>query len=309
MPTTNKYNLSTKWSKTRQHQFFLSGQLRERVMTNPMNASFYVTAAGCFSKPNGYVCERCPNDDEYIFIYCCEGRGEVLIGEDKVILNAHNYLIIPAHVYCKCINQSATNWSVCWMFFSGTLAAELHNRAMQNNGKAAPLFTFNVRSVNHFLALCQSFSVYKTEMELEGINFRLLHFVTSLVYQPVFEGAFAGAAAVDEFIEFMEDNLGAKYGIKELASHHGVSVSTYSAAFKEKMSMSPIKFFNELKMLKACQLLMATDLTIKSISSKLGFDDPYYFSRVFTKINGSSPTRYRELSRVEAGVTLRHQVA
>ena len=44
---------------------------------------------------------------------------------------------------------------------------------------------------------------------------------------------------------------------------------------------------------RACQLLLHTNMKINQVALKLGFDDPYYFSRIFKKIVGTSPKDYR----------------
>lgn len=49
-----------------------------------------------------------------------------------------------------------------------------------------------------------------------------------------------------------------------------------------------------LKIKRACQLLLGTTVKINQISFKLGFEDPYYFSRIFSKIAGVPPKKYRE---------------
>ena len=57
--------------------------------------------------------------------------------------------------------------------------------------------------------------------------------------------------------------------------------------------MPPIDYFIHLKMQKACQLLYADGVKIKAVASDLGYDDPYYFSRIFKKYIGTSPEQYR----------------
>ena len=52
-------------------------------------------------------------------------------------------------------------------------------------------------------------------------------------------------------------------------------------------------YFNRLKVNRACQLLGTTDLKVNQICTMVGIDDSYYFSRVFTKIVGVSPKKYR----------------
>ena len=50
-------------------------------------------------------------------------------------------------------------------------------------------------------------------------------------------------------------------------------------------------YFIQLKIRKACELLDQTDSTIREIASQLGYDDPYYFSRIFKKDTGLLPRR------------------
>ncbi|RKX40274.1 MAG: AraC family transcriptional regulator, partial [Verrucomicrobia bacterium] len=74
----------------------------------------------------------------------------------------------------------------------------------------------------------------------------------------------------------------------------GQSVSHYSKLFKYRTSQSPMACFLQLKIRKACELLDQTDQSVKAIAEGLGYDDPYYFSRLFKKIQGCSPTHYRD---------------
>ena len=55
------------------------------------------------------------------------------------------------------------------------------------------------------------------------------------------------------------------------------------------------KYFSNLKIQKSCQYLYFTDLSIKEICREVGFDDPYYFSRMFKKLMGMAPSKYKAL--------------
>ena len=76
-----------------------------------------------------------------------------------------------------------------------------------------------------------------------------------------------------------------------------LSPSHIATTFKKKTGFSLIEYFNQLKTQKACQYLLFTDLRVNEIANKLGIEDPYYFSRMFTKILGVSPVRYRSKRR------------
>ena len=99
---------------------------------------------------------------------------------------------------------------------------------------------------------------------------------------------------INAALKYMEENIEKSISLKELADYTGYSVSHFSAIFKNSTGHSPLSYFNLLKINKACELLETTDMKIIQISYKLGIDDSYYFSRLFTKTIGISPKKYRE---------------
>ncbi|MCR4920374.1 MAG: helix-turn-helix transcriptional regulator [Bacteroidaceae bacterium] len=82
-----------------------------------------------------------------------------------------------------------------------------------------------------------------------------------------------------------------------MSAYLGYSMSYIYSQFHEQMGMTPLAYFNNLKVKHSCWLLRKTSLKINQICYKVGFDDPYYFSRFFKKIMGLPPQAYRESDR------------
>ncbi len=82
--------------------------------------------------------------------------------------------------------------------------------------------------------------------------------------------------------------------LQQVLDYIGYSQSHFCALFKRQTGMSPLAYFNRLKIQRACLLLRETDLKINQICHKLGIKDQYYFSRLFSKTMGQSPTDYRK---------------
>ena len=83
--------------------------------------------------------------------------------------------------------------------------------------------------------------------------------------------------------------------LESVARLFGMTQPYLSSMYKRIMGMTPLKRITELRMKKAKELLSIQPcIAIKEISDAVGYDDPYYFSRVFRTFVGRSPSQYRE---------------
>ena len=92
----------------------------------------------------------------------------------------------------------------------------------------------------------------------------------------------------------MKENIERRLTLKEISEAVGYSSSHFSLIFKKEIGHSPLNYFNLLKIQKACFLLDSTDMKISQICYKIGIEDAYYFSRLFSKIMGMSPRDYKK---------------
>jgi prepilin-type N-terminal cleavage/methylation domain-containing protein len=101
---------------------------------------------------------------------------------------------------------------------------------------------------------------------------------------------------ISHSIAFMLQHLNQPLQVAALAASVNISASHYFALFKRLTGSAPIDYFIRLRMRRAGQLLEATTLTVKEVAAELGYDDQFYFSRVFKSVHGVAPTEYREKS-------------
>lgn len=97
----------------------------------------------------------------------------------------------------------------------------------------------------------------------------------------------------------MIENVENKLSLSEITEHIGYSTSHFSMIFRKRTGYSPTAYFNQIKIQKACQLLDFTDMKVNQICYKIGIEDCYYFSRLFTKIMGISPREYKKAKRAD----------
>lgn len=92
----------------------------------------------------------------------------------------------------------------------------------------------------------------------------------------------------------MRDNIHHELNLDTLAHYCQLSKFHFAKKFKELTDTSPIQYFINMKIQKACYQLDNSDNTVKQIAESLGYSDPYYFSRLFKKVVGVSPKHYRK---------------
>lgn len=98
----------------------------------------------------------------------------------------------------------------------------------------------------------------------------------------------------------IRDNLNRAMSLSELADIVGWSTAHFSTVFRKQASVAPMEYFTRLKVQRACAKLKMTRETIAGISASLGYDDSCYFSRLFRRHTGISPTDYRKKYTVTA---------
>lgn len=101
----------------------------------------------------------------------------------------------------------------------------------------------------------------------------------------------------DAIIEYMHSQISKPVRLEEFAGKAGLSVSRFSEIFREQVHQSPLSYFTQLKIRAACRLLDLTGKSIKVVGQETGYSDPYYFSRVFKKVMGISPDKYRAIKK------------
>ena len=104
---------------------------------------------------------------------------------------------------------------------------------------------------------------------------------------------------IDSAIRFFHENYHTPISIEEYASSHHMSVSWFIRSFKEYTGSTPTQYILSLRISNAQTLLGSTNYNITEIAEIVGYDNPLYFSRLFRKQSGMSPSEFRNRLRAE----------
>lgn len=99
---------------------------------------------------------------------------------------------------------------------------------------------------------------------------------------------------LDTVFEYISNNYDKELSTHMLSNLCYVSESYFCRFFKKATGKTVANYINEYRIEKAAYLIKNTDSTISEISLRTGFGDANYFSRVFKKVIGKSPSEYRQ---------------
>ena len=260
----------------------------------------YVSHIGYFPKALYHYCQRPQGCVDNILFYCVQGKGYYTLDSHTFTLNPNQYVIVPATdkplVYWS---DTEDPWSIYWVHFTSD-ALQAFNRAYHIVPEQGPQYIpHNEKGIRIWEEMYENLSRGYSPENLMNTNLCLYHLIATFVFsqQQNQNSSSPEKAIIRETIDYMKNNLDKTIRIEEFADLNKYSVSHFSKLFRLTTGMSPIEYFIHLKMQKACQLLYTEDSRVKQIAALLGYDDPYYFSRLFKKYMNTSPETYRKSVR------------
>ena len=102
---------------------------------------------------------------------------------------------------------------------------------------------------------------------------------------------------VEQAMEYMVEHYYENITLADVAQTVGITAGYLSTLFSQKLEKNFVDYLNELRISHACTYLKQNYLKTYEIAYKVGFRDEKYFSKVFKKITGQSPSEYRKANR------------
>jgi AraC-like DNA-binding protein len=264
------------------------------IKNNPLICDLYVFAIGYYPNAKFHYRERNKGSVHNILIYCIDGKGYITLRDKTYALSQNTYMVIPAgtpHIYWA---DKGSPWSIYWMHITGSKCEFIKfyfGRVIEIDDR--PNARINDR-INTFNEILRSYESGFSKQHIEYANLTLHHLLASFFYIEAYR-AIIGVEKTDPVenaISYMQKNIYSILRLKDISDHVDLSESHFIKIFRNRTGSSPIDYFTHLKIQEAVRLLRFTSLRIREVSFKLGYEDPCYFSRLFTKHLGKSPRSF-----------------
>lgn len=285
---------------TGERSLVLPKMIRRTCEDDEYLSQLYITDIGYYPHAEYHYRERPEGVEQYILIYCFKGSGWYSVYGKHYEVKENQWFVIPKgspHVYAS---NNDDPWTIYWLHFTGKTAPVFGDNC-QVPSSIQPGSTSRLTDRNNLFE--EIFKVLSDNYSLDNLRYASSLLYTYLAsfrflknfrkYNPQQE-KIDSTDIVSMAVRYMNENIEKQLTLSELSYYIGYSTSQFSLIFRNRTGHSPLNYFNLLKVQRACQLLETTDLKINQICSKVGIDDSYYFSRLFSKIVGISPKKYRE---------------
>lgn len=259
---------------------------------NPAEIDPTIRIANYFeTKPNDNWGPRTIPDWEIILVV--SGRFSYETGDGNIVLRAGDVLLIPpavSHTFRR-INSRGKAVISCIhgeMMTTGTWAGgnyrlEPAPQTVTHIGGQS----FIKNSFREAARLFEGYDRYR-QARLKSIV-RLIWLTLAEYWQEDCRVRFS--PRMEEMIRFLKEHLADPVSRLDLARHFDLTPQHINAVFKRELGLSPTQFIHRERVMLAYRYIQIDKVSVLTAAERVGFSDQFYFSKVFKKIMGFSPSR------------------
>ncbi|MGQ1891844.1 AraC family transcriptional regulator [Thermophagus sp. OGC60D27] len=232
---------------------------------------------------------------EYQINYITEGQGILETKTGKFKVHTGTIMLIKPGMWHRYKPDIKTGWTEHYIGIEGDIVDRLFRNPILNS--RIPIIECGLKEsfLDCYYKIFELAQKERPGFQLisSGIAIRLLGSVVSLVKNRHFKGTPLEIAMEDaKFI--MRENVERELDFKKLASSLNLGYSYFRKMFKKHTGVSPGQYHLHLRLMRAKELLLSTDIPIKQVAFETGFESTHYFSRLYKKKMGIPPSEVRK---------------
>lgn len=236
----------------------------------------------------------------YILNLTIKGQGKIFDGENTFYSNPGDLLLFPpkaSHYYGRSPNSDC--WYHRWVYFRPRAYwadwLEWHSKTHEVGRLSLPNNNLLLEFDRLFANIEQTQKSGRRFGEELGMNLLERLLLRAMEEDPLSPQRIMDPRVI-EACQFITGNLAGELRIDEVARHVCLSPSRLAHLFREQVGINILRWREDQRVIRAKLLLQTTQEPIATIGRVVGYDDQLYFSRVFRKRVGVSPSDFRRRS-------------
>jgi AraC family transcriptional regulator of arabinose operon len=237
--------------------------------------------------------KACTSRHDYYLIYLYSGIIFVRNPAVEIQMCPGDMIIFKPECNFDYFKPQGINTEYYWVHFTGYGAAEIF--------KQCGLETNFIMTPGNHECICEDFrKLFETFLSRDRFfEVESAHRLSSLLIDigKCISGQITDApqnySRINRSLSYIHDNISKAVQVRLLADAEHMSVSHFRAVFHKITGLSPQEYIILSKLNYSCELMRQTDMSIKEIGTAVGYYDPQYFSRIFSRHFGLSPGAYK----------------
>ncbi len=258
------------------------------------NTLFYLQETGNLTAKRQHTSSR-ENLNSYLFFIVEKGSGILKYKGETYTLKQNDCIFIDCtKPYSHCTSDDL--WKLRWVHFSGENMDKIYEKYISRGGKVC----FSTNNYNEYFAVLSH--LYEIASSTSYVRDMKLHEKLSgllVLLMEETQAAYLGTSSTKipelrSIKEYLDENYTQKITLDDLSAKFYINKFYLLEIFKQQYGMGINEYMIHMRITKAKRLLRFTDKTVEEIAYSCGMNSLHYFSRVFKKVEGLSPSEYRK---------------
>ena len=236
--------------------------------------------------------------DTWILNCTTAGQGQIGSGETAFLVKKGDLLLFPPEViHDYSADPQIGTWTHLWVYFFPRESwlpllnwPKTETGILQLSINQAVAWQQLVKRFEELIELSRSPLPRRDDFTMNALEEILLK---CDLLNPMSESSILDSR-IENAVNYLCKNYNRSVSLQELAKKCGLSESRLWHLFRDSLGVSPLHYHEEQRIGRARELLTMTNKTVSKIATELGFDSVFYFSRLFKKNTGQSPTSFRQ---------------
>ena len=235
----------------------------------------------------------------FIIHFILNGQGTFWCDGNKYFLSPGKAFIITPKNYVKYGADPKTEWTYCWLAFSGTDCTTLFKQCgFSDKTHVFDYEESDIESLLHALDSLQNGTYEKNEniftLQTSEMCFRTLSNCAKKLQTDTPSTPAMSESIIDAAVAYMQNNLHQSFNISTLCKKLNISRTYFSMLFETTLQQSPYQYLLNLRIQRASELLLNDkNLHICEIAEMVGFLSSAQFCKTFHKLIGLKPSEFR----------------
>lgn len=233
---------------------------------------------------------------DYQFIYVASGKAHFYFQGKEEIVSAGNIVLYRPKEEQRYYYYGQDKTEVYWVHFTGNNVKNILRKYSITDDMHTIYTSTSLEYKHLFHLMIQELQLCRTNYEELLVHYfmELLIMIQRLIEVKPKKRKVQFMQKMDDAVHYFQEHYNEPISIEQYAESQNVSVSWFINNFKSYTHITPAQYILNLRIMNAKTLLETTEYNISEISRIIGYENALYFSRIFRKQCGMSPSQFRK---------------